>query len=185
MMTRVKRQPVKIALALTAVLTLTGCSAGFGSDTAVSVEGKDYSVAELQQATTQLNALAQQPGEPQQVIADLALLPLLDSIFVGSPREATESSVRELLAGGGVTDPGPATLDAARSRQYQAALSDPALAQDPAMAEAVQVAMGITTEDVAALDVDVNPRYGEWDTVNGGIAPSVPAWIQTDAAEER
>ncbi len=178
MMARVKRQPVKIALALTAVLTLAGCSAGFGSDTAVSVEGKDYSVAELQQATAQLNTVSQQPSEPQQVLADLALLPLLDSIFTGSPREATDGAVRELLSAGGVTDPGPATLDAARSRQYQAVLSDPALAQDPAMADAVAIAMNVTAEDVAALDVDVNPRYGEWDTVNGGIAPSVPGWIR-------
>ena len=75
------------ALALTAVLALAGCSTGIGSDTAVSVDGTDYTVAELQEATTQLNALAQQPGEPQQVVADLvadlAQRPVEDAVGIG------------------------------------------------------------------------------------------------------
>ncbi|GGF38888.1 hypothetical protein GCM10011366_03100 [Ornithinimicrobium tianjinense] len=182
MMARVKRHPLKTALALTAVLALAGCSTGIGSDTAVSVDGTDYTVAELQEATTQLNALAQQPGEPQQVVADLALLPLLDEVFAGSPAETTESAVRQLLATNGVNDPGRATLDAARSRQYQQVLGDQATFQDPAMAEALQRAQSVTTEDLAAVEVDVNPRYGTWDATNGGLSPVVPDWIQADDA---
>jgi hypothetical protein len=185
MMTRVKRQPLKIALALSTALTLAGCSGGgVGDDTGVSVEGSDYSVAELQEATAQLNRVAQQPSDPQQVVADLALLPLLDDIFAGSPRELTDGSVREVLGQGGVSDPNPATLDAARSRQYQAALSDPALQADPAMADAMSRAMAVTEEDLAAVDVDVNPRYGTWDVTQGGLGPATPAWIQSDASED-
>lgn len=181
-MTTVKRQPLMITLALTATLALSGCS-GVGSDTGVSVNGKEYSVAELQEATAQLGEVTQQPGDPQQVVSDLALLPLLDEIFAGTPAEVSEGGVRELLAGNGLTDAGRATVDAARSRQYQQTLGDPGLLQDPAMADAVARAQAITEEDVAALEVDVNPRYGEWDVTSGGLAPVVPDWIQADSSD--
>lgn len=183
MMAPVKRQLGKTTLVLTAALVVTGCS-GFGSDTAVSVNGTDYSVAELQQATVELGEVTQQPGEPQQVVADLALLPLLDQIFAGSPAEITDGEVRQLLAGNGVPEAADATIDAARSRQYQQALNDPAILQDPAMADAVARAQEITPEDVAAVEVEVNPRYGTWDAANGGLAPVVPEWIQDETAED-
>lgn len=184
MMTSVKRQPLKIALALTAALTLAGCSGGgVGAHPGVSVDGKDYSVADLQEATAQLNAMTQQASEPQQVVADLALLPLLDDIFAGTPREASDGAVRQVLASGGVSEPNEATVDAARSRQYQATLSDPAVQADPAMADAMGRAMAVTAEDVAAIDVEVNPRYGTWDANNGGLSEVVPAWIQSSSQD--
>src|SRR5690606_5911795 len=116
MMARVKRSRVLPALALTAALTLAGCS-GLGSDPGVSVNGQEFSVAELQEATAQLNQAAEQPAGPQQVVADLALLPLLEEVFAGSPAVVSESQVREVLTASGVGDPGPATLAAATSRQ--------------------------------------------------------------------
>ena len=50
------------------------------------------------------------------------------------------------------------------------------------MAEALQRAQSVTTEDLAAVDVDVNPRYGTWDATNGGLSPVVPDWIRADDA---
>ncbi len=187
MMARVKRSRLIPALALTATLTLAGCS-GVGSDLGVAVEGDEYSVTELQQATTQLNEVAanltepqpafQQTG-PQQVVADLALLPLLDRIFAGSPAEVTEAQVRQFLGSAGVTEPGEATLEAARSRQYQGMLSDPTVFQDPAMADVLARAQSVTQADLDEIEVEVNPRYGAWDVANGGMVPGVPEWIQT------
>lgn len=186
MMAPVKRSRLILALALTAALTLAGCT-GVGSDLGVAVEGQEFSVDQLQQATSQLNEVAtnltepvpgfQQTG-PQQVVADLALLPLLEQIFAGSPAEVTDSQVEEFLGRYGVTEPGEATLEAARSRQYQALLGDPALFQDPAMAEVLARAQSVTEADLAAVEVEVNPRYGAWDIANGGVVPEIPEWIQ-------
>ena len=38
-----------------------------------------------------------------------------------------------------------------------------------------------TPDALAAVDVEVNPRYGSWDIANGGVVPRVPEWIQTAA----
>ncbi|WP_228255069.1 hypothetical protein [Ornithinimicrobium avium] len=178
-----KRSRLVPALALTAILALAGCSA-VGSDTGVSVDGQSYSMDDLHQATTQLNeAFGPQAGGQQlgaqQVIASLALLPLLDQVFEGSPAVVSDTEVRSSLGENGVSDPGPATMDAERSRLYQTKLGDPATLQDPAMAEVLARAQSVTEEDLAAVDVEVNPRYGTWDVANGGLVPQVPAWIQS------
>ena len=76
----------------------------------------------------------------------------------------------------------PATLAAATSRQYQLRLGDPAIMQDPEMAEVVQRAQAVTQEDLAAVDVEINPRYGDWDVDHGGVVPEVPEWIRFDTA---
>jgi predicted small secreted protein len=190
MMRPVKRSRVIPALALTAALTLAGCSGGVGSDPAVTVDGEAFSVNEVQQATTQLNEVAanlKEPSQffqqttPQQVVTDLAVLPVLDQIFTGTPAEATDVQVRGFLGENGVSDPGDGTIDVTRSRQYQQRLSDVALAQDPAMREVVQRAQELlaTPDALAAVDVDVNPRYGSWDITGGGLVPRTPEWIQT------
>lgn len=189
MMTPVKRSRVIPALASTAALVLAGCS-GVGSDLGVAVEGDEYSVTELQRATSQLNEVAANlqepvPGfqqtEPQQVVADLALLPLLEEVFAGSPAELTDSGVREFLAAAGISEPGEATVEAARSRTYQGALGNPAIFQDPAMGEVLARAQAVTEADLAEIDVEVNPRYGSWDVAGGGVVPGVPEWIKTAA----
>lgn len=179
MMAPVKRSRVIPALALTAALTLAGCSVGDSTE-GVSVDGQTYSMAELHEATEQLNQLGQQT-DAKQVIADLALLPLLEQVFQGSPGVVTDAQVRDVFGQGGVSDPGQASLDAGRSRQYQQQLGDPAILQDPAMQEVLVRAQSVTNDDLAAIDVDVNPRYGTWDVANGGLVPGTPAWIQSSS----
>ena len=198
MMRPVKRSRVIPALALTAALTLAGCS-GVGSDRAVSVDGEEYSVTEVQQAATQLNqvvpvlaervaaqetppqAAFQQETTPQQVVTDLAVLPVLDQIFGGTPAEVTEAQVRDFLGANGVSEPGEGTIEVTRSRQYQQRLGDVSLAQDPAMRDVVQRAQELlaTPDALEAVDVDVNPRYGSWDIAGGGLVPRTPEWITT------
>lgn len=189
MMAPVKRSRVIPALALTAALTLAGCS-GVGADPAVTVDGEEFSVAEVQEAATQLNEVAlnlEEPRQmygrtnPQQVITDLAVLPVLDQIFVGTPAEMTEAQLREFLGEHGVAEPGVGTLEVTRSREYQERLGDIAIMSDPAMAAVVGRAQELLSSPDAleAVDVDVNPRYGSWDVVNGGLLPKVPEWIQS------
>ena len=72
-----------------------------------------------------------------------------------------------------------ATINAARARLYQGVFSDPVVFQDPAMADVLARAQSVTDADLAAIEVEVNPRYGTWDVANGGVVPGVPEWIQT------
>ncbi|MFX0538132.1 hypothetical protein ACQBAT_03095 [Ornithinimicrobium sp. Y1847] len=177
-----KRQPLIVSFAVATALALTGCS-GVGSDTGLTVEGTDYSVAELQQAASQFASASAEPADSRRVIADLALLPIFDEVFAGSPAAATDSRVRSALSDSGISDPGPATLDARRSRYYQQLLNDPSILQDPSMADVLAKATAITQEDIDALQIEVNPRYGTWDASRGGLLQEQPAWIRSGPVE--
>ena len=181
MMGRVKRQRMLTVLTLSAALVLSGCG-GPGSEPGVSVNGTDYSVAEVQQATQDLAQWPPQTTEPQQVIHDLALLPFLDDLLQGTPLEATDAQIRAQLTDTGVNEPGRATIDAARARFYQVRLSDPATLQAPEMSEVAATLQALTAEDLTA-DVQVNPRYGTWDAEAGGLTAVVPEWIQSSAPQ--
>ncbi|MGO0574846.1 hypothetical protein [Ornithinimicrobium panacihumi] len=161
------------ALTLSAALVLTGC-AGAGTTSGVSVNGTDYSAAEVQEATAQLSEATQQQFQPQQVIASLAQLPVLDELFAGTDFQLTEATVQQTLAQTGVTDAGRGTLDAARAVLYQNVMRDPAAGQDPKVLER---APGLQ-QDLAEVQVEVNPRYGAWD-VNSGVTPVAPSWISS------
>ena len=81
----------------------------------------------------------------------------------------------------------------ARYQYYASVLNDPAVQADPAMADVlaqvdnyaadpqmqpvIAQLQGITQEDVNALDVQVNPRFGAWDPQAGQVVPQVPSWI--------
>lgn len=176
MMSHVKRQTVIASLSLSAALLLSACGAGPGSDTAVSVNGTDYSVAEVQTAVQELSTVAAAPSTTSDVIRDLAVLPVLEGLVKGTPYEVTDGQLGQILGSNGVPEPGAATMDAARARQYLQVLNNPATFQDPAMAEAAEKMQQITDADFAAVDVEVNPRYGSWD-ISTGVTPAIPAWI--------
>lgn len=192
MMGPVKSQRLLTVLTLSAALVLSGCG-GPGSDPAVTVDGTSYSVAEVQQATQQINEVVlsqqvaagapeQEPNTPQDLISDLALLPVIGEIVAGSPIEISQTQIRDLLNRNGVADPGPATIDAALSRQYRQVFSDPATLQDPAMADVMAKLQALTADRVAAIDVEVNPRFGAWDYQSGQVNLGKPLWI--DSADQ-
>lgn len=181
MMGGVKRQRMLTVLTLSAALVLSGCG-GPGSEAGVSVNGTDYSVEEVQEATQDLAQWPPQTKEPQQVIRDLALLPFLDDLLKGTPVEVTDAQIRQQLTDTGVNEPSDATVDAARARHYQIQLSDPATLQDPKMSDVAAKLQGLTAEDLAA-DVQVNPRYGTWDPNAGGLTAVVPEWIQSSSPD--
>lgn len=177
MMTLVKRQSVIAALTLSAALSLSACG-GPGSDPGVSVDGTDYSVAELQTAVQELNSVLAQPTSTAQVVQALGELPILSGLVAGTPAEITDGQLREVLGNNGLSEPGRATLDAVRSLQYDAILNNPGTFQDPRMATTIERMQALTDADWEGVDVDVNPRYGEWDIVNG-LTPVTPEWIQS------
>lgn len=168
-----------LAASLSAALLLTACG-GPGSDPGATINGTDYTVAEIQEAAAQLSGGVQAASTPQDVIRDLAVLPVVENILDGSPMEATEAQIREVLSASGVSDPGRATLEAGKARMYLQQLNNPATFQAPGMEEAIAKLQAVTDADFEAVDIEVNPRFGSWDPA-AGVVPSVPAWISSDA----
>jgi hypothetical protein len=77
-------------------------------------------------------------------------------------------------------EPTSLTVDVARARQYQTLLQDPQVMEDPAVAEAVSSLQEITVADIEDLDVQVNPRYGDFDPQTASIVPEDPKWISSE-----
>lgn len=171
------------ALALVSVLALTGCS-GIGSDMGAVIEGTTYSVSDLQEAAAQLGQVAgaSEGSGPGQVISDLSLLPVVEGIFAGTQMQQTEAQIRDLLVRNGLSNPTDTTLAAARSLQYQFLLQDPNTFADPRMSDALERAQSVTQDDIDAIQVEVNPRFGEWDASTISVVPQTPAWIE-DASD--
>jgi hypothetical protein len=176
MMTAVKRLIPATAPALVAAVALAGCG-GTTMQEGVVVNGSAYSVQEVEETTRQFSELSGQDVAPQAVISIAGAVPVLDEYFAGSTYQASESSLRDELAGGGLDgEPGELTLDVARYQYYASVLNDPAVQADPAMADILAQVDGYAA-DVAEQDVRVNPRFGAWDPQAGQVVPQVPSWI--------
>jgi hypothetical protein len=183
MMGRVKRARQLSALVLAATLTLSGCGGSTLQDGAV-INGTSYSVREVQQAAQQLEQVTGQPGDPQSVLYEAAVVPLIEDAFAGSTYAVTDAELRRTLADAGLEeDPGDLTLESARFRHYSAMLQAPETLAEEEMAPVLERLNQVTQEDVNALDVEVNPRFGTWDPANGGVVPQVPEWIQSPGAD--
>lgn len=182
MMSPVKRATRLTALPLAAALLLSACG-GTGTREGVVVGDTSYSVEEVQEAAAHFRALSGQEVSPQAVASVAASVPVLDDYFGGSSYAITEGEVREQLRGGGLEDEATElTLDVARYQYYASVLNDPAAQQDPALIPVME-RMANYPADLAALDVEINPRFGTWDPANGGVVPQVPSWIaQPDAS---
>lgn len=176
MMSHVKRASVPAVL-LAATLALAGCS-GTGLQEGAVIDGTSYSVEEVQEAAAQINSIAAQPGDVRSVIYEAAIAPVFADAFAGSPFEVSDAELRTTLRDAGLQDEATdLTLESARFRQYATILQSPDAAADPQMQPVIAQLQGITQEDVNALDVQVNPRFGAWDPANGGVVPQVPEWI--------
>lgn len=181
MMSRVKRARTTVLLApmaLTASLALAGCG-GTGMSEGVVIDGTGYSVEEVQEAAQQLTQVSTEQIDVQGAIYEAGVVPVLDQIFAGSPYEATESDIRSTLAEAGLEEEASdLTVEAGRFRYYgQLINSEAAGAED--MQPILGALQAVTVEDIDALPVEVNPRFGTWDGANGGVVPEVPAWIQS------
>lgn len=175
----VKRTTYSVSLAVTAALALGGCS-GLGMTEGAVIDGTSYSVPEVQEAAAQLSQISAEPVAPQTVIYEAAVISLLEPAFVGTPFEATDSVLRANLADAGLEEePSELTLESATFRHYGTVLSAPEAAADPALEPVLIALQSVTVDDIAALPIAVNPRFGTWDPAGGGVAPQVPAWIQS------
>jgi len=88
----------------------------------------------------------------------------------------SDSVARQQAADRGVDDPSEGTLEIIRL-----ASAITTAQQGGTIADADAVAL---TEQLQALDVDVNPRYGSYDPNTASVQLTTPEWITTaDAAQ--
>ena len=177
MMSGVKRATRHSALVLAAALTLAGCS-GAGLQEGVVVNGHGYSVEDVQEAAQQFQVLSGQPVAPQAIVGVAGSLPVLDGYFQGTGLERSDEQLRnDLMTGGLGEEPNQLTVDVARYQYYASILNSPDAASDPALADVMTKMQGFQA-DIAAQDVQVNPRFGAWDPASGQVVAQVPSWIQ-------
>ncbi len=174
------------AAVVVAAAGLAGCSAQSGA--AAVVDGdRTVSVADVHAATEELTPYLQD-ASPASVLLLLVAEPVFERVAaangigvsdqearavldqLAAPQEPAEGEdgAEEPATPDGATQPpefGPASLSVARLTLLQRRLGEHPDGQ--ALLEQV-------TTDLSALDVDVNPRYGEIDLVEGtGIRPVV------------
>lgn len=132
---------------------LAACSAQPG--TALVVDGKEYSEAEVSQAAQELSMGAGQNITVQTIVALIQVEPALVEMADKNNIEFTDADARKALAsveeanGEPVSD---ATVAATRGIQLQGLLSS--VVQDPAVIQTQLV------EALQTYDSEVNPRFG-------------------------
>lgn len=182
MMSHVKRAPRLSALALAAALVLSGCG-GTGTSEGVVVDDRSYSVQEVQEATRTFQQLTGQQVSQQAVATVAASLPVLDRYFEGTSLAPSEGALRSQLQQSGLDEePSPLIMDIARYQYYFNVLNDPSLQGEPEYGEIAAQMQTSYQSDLAAQDVEVNPRLGTWDPTAGQVVPEAPAWISQPAA---
>jgi hypothetical protein len=154
-----------------ATLTVSACGSMHAGAAAV-VADRRISVAQLQQATTDITAYAraQDPNstvDQRKVLLFLLLEPDLVEIAAEAGIGASADSVRQELARSGVTRPSDGAVAAMRGLT---ALNN--LGQANRQAELSSLLTKLRSEKI-----EVNPRYGTFDPTAPGIGPVTPDWL--------
>jgi len=159
---------------------VAGCSAQSGA--AAVVEGEAIPVSAVHEATEQLSPYLQDLT-PSTVLLLLMAEPTFERVAGENGIAVSEQEARDVLetvAGGGeqaeggeaagpVPEFGPASVSVARFTLLQQGLGD--LPNGPQLLEQVSA-------ELADLDIEVNPRFGEVDFTEGnGITPVQRDWL--------
>ncbi len=180
MMSRVKRAYTLPSVAAVAALALTGCSSGLGMTEGVVIEGTGYSVAEVQEAAEQLSEVSPEPVAVPTVIYQAGVAPLLHRSFNDTSYEVTESDARRMLSEAGLEgEASDLTVQAVTFQEYGALLGDQEALADEELAPVIAELQTLSAEDIGALEVEVNPRFGSWSASGDGVLPQVPGWISS------
>ncbi len=177
MMTIVKRAHSLPLAASIAAVALAGCS-GVGMTEGVVIDGTGYSVEEVQEASQQLSVVSPEPVDTAGAIYQAGLAPLLSGWFEGTSYEITDSEIRSELSDAGLEDEaGDLTVEAVKFQRYAALTGDQAAMSSEELAPVLAELQSLTEDDIGALPVEVNPRFGSWGPAGQGIVPEVPEWI--------
>lgn len=156
---RVRRSSTALVLASVVALGLSACSSGgLSAGVAAVVDGKEISVADVQEATEQFNSLPVSPTTPTDVLTLLVYGDLAEEAHRaagGTP--ITDAQLINDLKGGGLEDPADSTVDLYRAINH------------------LQLAGQLPSTD--GIDIEINPRFGEWDATNSQVVAQTPSWI--------
>ncbi|RYV49330.1 hypothetical protein [Pengzhenrongella frigida] len=172
------RRGAPVLLALGAlVVGLSGCSGQPGA--AAVVDGETISVAELQDATTDLTPYLENVTQSN-VLMVLVAAPVFDRAASAAGVGVSTQEAEALLdqAAQAAEEAGTAP---ARTTGFSAAAIEVArftlLQQNiQGLPDGAEVTAQVS-EELASLDAEINPRYGEADLATGSITPATYPWL--------
>ena len=160
------------ALAVGVAFVTAGCGSS-APDRAAVVDGTVIPEATLQDAVREVNsmepALLQQKLTPSATLTALVQAPVVLDYLAGKGVVVSDSVARQQAADRGVHDPSEGTIEIIRL-----ASAITTAQQGGTFAEGDAAAL---TEQLKALDVDVNPRYGSYDPNTASVQLTTPGWI--------
>jgi hypothetical protein len=160
------------ALVLGAALVTAGCGTTEANRAAV-VDGRVISETTVQETMAQLNTmeppLFQEAFTPTYTLTTLLRAPVAIDYLADKGFVASESVARQAAAERGIDDPGPGTLEVIR---FATAISD--ASGQGAFGDAENIEL---SEALRQQDVEVNPRYGEFDPDSFAVSVTVPSWV--------
>lgn len=169
------RRLAGLALAVAAALTASGCGTMQAGAAAV-VGGRRISVAELQQATTDIesaiNAQAATNGAKQTVSqAKVLWLLVLEPYVVKAAGDAgvgvSDDEARAQFVEAKVAKPSQAAVDVIRASTALQQLEAGRKTQE----------LEVVAEQLHKTKIEVNPRYGKFDLEQGAVVPTSPDWL--------
>ena len=162
-------------LAAGAALVTAGCGTGdSGPDRAAVVDGTVISQTELRSAMSEVNAmepaLLQQELTPSGTLTALVQAPVVLDFLAGKGVVVSDSVATRDAQGRGIDSPSDSTLEI-----LKLASAIQSAQQSGQITEADGAAL---SEQLAAQEVVVNPRYGTFDPTTASIALGTPEWIR-------
>jgi hypothetical protein len=157
-----------------AAVALSGCGPVEAGSAAI-VGDRRISAHELEQATADINAFTgpDNPVSEQAILFDLIISPYFTARVAQAKAGALASqdeARKELQTK--VPDPSDAAVDVLRIN-----LSIQRAQQLPQ--EAAQAVFNGVTEDLKKVDVDVNPRYGQFDKTKMSVVEATRNWLKS------
>lgn len=173
-----KSRPLGIAASLTAAgLALTACAGQPGA--AALVDGQRISENEVAQTVEVWQPLLQDRLSPAAMLAPMIQAPVLLDVAadhgIGVSVEDAEQYLDDRAEQAQVTPPEEYPDGAVEVARMQIVVE----LLNGGSVDAQQISTDLT-ERIGELDVELSPRYGEWDPEAAGgsfIAPTTPEWI--------
>jgi hypothetical protein len=168
------------ALAVGAALVLAGCGGPAGPDRAAVVDGQVISETSLQTAMAEVNsmdpALLQAKLTPTGTLTALVQAPVVLTFLDGLGVKVSQSVAKQEAQKRGVADPADSTLEIIKlASAISTAQGDGKLTDADA---------ATLTQQLQALDITVNPRYGTFNPKTASIELTTPGWVKPITAPQ-
>jgi len=161
---------------------VSGCAGQPGA--AAVVDGREISVAELQTATSELTPYLQSATQSS-VLMVLVAVPVFDKAASAAGVGVSDDDAKALLDNAAKTaaDSGKAPAPTAGFSDAAVQVAKFTLLQQniQKLPNAADVSAQIT-DDLVALNPEINPRYGTADFTTGNVTPATYPWLVVPAA---